>query len=200
MKNKHFWLALVAINLSSCSPMRSSAHDERHLWELTLHEVQTNLDDVRHDISCFKTDLQILEERTRSSESALASLKQEQGQVAKLSQQLANLEKKWGAQDKLKQTDELQKLLAHANETTLALTQFKERIQELENELLSQGRKFDKIAKKETSPSNHYKVRPGDSLEKIARAHNTSVEKVKKLNHLETDRIVPGQQLTLPDE
>jgi LysM repeat protein len=177
--------------------MRSSAHDERHLWELTLHEVQTNLDDVRHDVRCFQAELQILDARIKSSESALTVLQQEQSHLEKLSDQLAHLEKKWSSLEKNKQSEDVQKLLTHANETTMALTQFKERIQELEGELLSQHRKFDQNSKQFAKT---YKVRPGDSLEKIARAHNTSVEKVKKANRLESDRIVPGQQLTLPSE
>lgn len=169
--------------LSSCSPMRSSAHDERHLWELTLHEVQTNLDDLRHDISCFKAELQIIDGRIKYSENALVALKQEQAQ------QIAALEKRWNGVEKNQKSEEMQKLLAHANETTLALTQFKDRIEELESEILMKGIK----PKQET-----YTVRPGDSLEKIARSHNTSVEKVKKLNNLQNDRIRPNQELAIP--
>lgn len=189
MKSKYLLWAVTLMALPSCSPMRSSAHDEKHLWELTLHEVQTNLDDLRHDISCFKAELQIIDGRIKYSENALASLKQDQ------MQQIAALEKRWNGAEKNQKTEEIQKLLAHANETTIALTQFKDRIQELEGELLSQNRRLSVKAKPET-----YKVRSGDSLEKIARAHSTSVEKVKKLNRLENDRIVAGQELVLPNE
>ena len=43
-----------------------------------------------------------------------------------------------------------------------------------------------------------YKVKPGDSLEKIARTHKISVEKIKKLNGLDQDLIVVGQELKIP--
>ena len=186
----YIW-AMSFMALSSCSPIRSSAYDEKHLWELTLHEVQTNLDDLRHDVSCFKTELQILDGRTKYSENAIAICKQELAQVDKLSGQLAAIEKRWSGIEKNQKIEEIQKLLAHANETTLALTQFKNRIQELEGELLARGPKIS---------SKTYTVKSGDSLEKIARIHGTSVDKMKKLNRLENDRIMPGQEITLPNE
>ncbi len=191
MKNKHVLWAMSFMALSSCSPIRSSAYDEKHVWELTVHEVQTNLDDLRHDVKCFQTELQILDGRTKYSENAIAMLKQELSQVDKLSGQLASIEKRWSGIEKNQKTEEIQKLLAHANETTLALTQFKDRIQELEGELLARGPKIS---------SKTYTVKAGDSLEKIARVHGTSVDKVKKLNRLEKDHIVPGQELALPNE
>ena len=71
-----YLLAVPLLCLASCSPLKSSPHDQRHQMELTIHEVQTNLDDLRHDIHCFKTELQILDGRIRHSEHAIAALKQ----------------------------------------------------------------------------------------------------------------------------
>lgn len=51
---------------------------------------------------------------------------------------------------------------------------------------------------KETAPASH-RVQPGDSLEKIARGHRTSIEALKKLNDLKNDTIYVGQELKLPD-
>ena len=45
-----------------------------------------------------------------------------------------------GAQD-------LQQLTSHANETSAALAQFKNRIAELEQEIQAQNRRFDQVAK-----------------------------------------------------
>lgn len=205
---------------TSCSPLKSSPLDERHQWELTIHDVQTRLDDVRHDTNCFQTELQILDGRIKNYENALASLKQgeldkHQAKIDQLIQQLHSLEKRWASFEKNQEgrTEELQQLLSHANETTAALSQFKMRIQELEQDILSQNRKFDDVAKLKGNIENLaknfrstgegyklYKVRPGDSLEKIARAHKTVVEKIKKLNGLDQDLIVVGQELKIPQE
>lgn len=201
--------------LPSCSPLRSSPNDEKHQLELTLHEVQTNLDDLRHDINCFQTEMQILDGRIKYNENTLASLKQhdlerQQAKIDQLSQALQNFEKKWAFFEKTIQGDtkEIGELSSHANETTAALAQFKARITELEQEIFSQNRKFDEIAKLKGHIENLgkgfagdfkvYRVKPGDSLEKIARAHKTAVDKIKKLNDLEQDLIVVGQELKIP--
>jgi LysM repeat protein len=43
-----------------------------------------------------------------------------------------------------------------------------------------------------------YIVRPGDSLEKIARIYETSSDELKKLNQLSNDLIIVGQELMVP--
>jgi LysM repeat protein len=211
-------LFLSALLFASCSPLKSSPHDEKHQWELTMQEVQISLDDLRHDINCFKTEIQILDGRIKYYENALASLKQQdlekqQSKIDQLIQQFHGLEKKWSALEKSQVSEnlELQQLLSHANETSGALTQFKERIQELEHGILAQNRRFEDFSKlkanietlaKNTRSSSDafklYKVKPGDSLEKIARAHKTAVEKIKKINQLDQDLIVVGQELKIP--
>lgn len=210
-----FLLSASLIALSSCSPLKSSPNDEKHKLELTLHEVQTNLDDLRHDINCYQTELQILDGRIKYFENALASLKQhdlerQQTKIDQLLGQVQTLERKWTSLEKLQQggSKELQDLASHANETTAALAQFKDRIHELEQEIFSQNRKFDEVAKLKGQIENWskgegkefklYRVRPGDSLEKIARMHKTGVDKIKQLNDLNQDLIVVGQELKIP--
>jgi hypothetical protein len=61
--------------IAACSPLKTSPNDEKHQLELTLHEVQTNLDDLRHDINCFQTEMQILDGRIRYYENTLSALK-----------------------------------------------------------------------------------------------------------------------------
>lgn len=205
------------ILLASCSPLRNSPNDEKHQWELKLHEVLTNLDDLKHDINCFQTEIQILDGRIKYYENALAALKQQdiekqQAKLDQLTRDLNGLEKKWSAFEKSQDgtKGDMLQLASHANETTSALSQFKSRIQELEQEILSQNRRFDELAKikgnietiaKSIKPSfKLYKVRPGDSLEKIASAHHTKVDRIKKLNELERDLIVVDQELKIPIE
>ncbi len=214
MKTSVFSLtALSLFCMAGCSPLKTSPHDEKHQLELTLHEVQTNVDDLRHDINCFQTELQILDGRIKYYENALTSLKQQdlekhQSKIDQLNTQIQLLEKKVAAQEKTQQTElhRVGKLTDHANETTAALTQFKSRLQEIEGDLSIVSKlkgNLESIArnlKPHSEATKSYKVGSGDSLEKIARLHKTTVERIKKLNSLDNDLIVVGQELKIPTE
>jgi chromosome segregation ATPase len=202
--------------LAGCSPLRTSAHDEKYQWELTIHEVQTNLDDLRHDTNCFSTEIQILDGRMKSFENALASLKQQeiekqQSRLDQLGHQLLSLERKWTAFEKKQDAGKegMESLSSHAKETNMALSQFKNRIEELETEILSQNRRLEALSKLKTNietltkalkseGQKIYKVRPGDNLEKIAKIHKTDVSTLKQINQLQQDLIVVDQELKIP--
>jgi LysM repeat protein len=172
---------LLGLLLASCTPLKTAPNDVGHQMELTLHEVRTHLDDLRHDMNCFQTELQILEGRLKNQEQIAKP--SDSGKLEQLERRLALLEKEGRGN--------LADLAEHSNELTLALKQCKERIEELEGRLFQMGTKAE--------TTRNYKVKAGDSLEKIGRLHKISVDKIKKLNHLENDRIVPGQELKIPD-
>ncbi len=204
---------------AACSPLKTSSHDERIQLELTLHEMQTNLDDLRHDINCFQTELQILDGRIKYNENTLATLKsqdleKQQARLEQLAADIRSFEHKWHSQEKSHEhaVNEVQHLAFHANETTLALTQCKARIEELEQQLIVNQRRFTELNKlkgnieflaKSLNKSEifkTYKVRAGDTLEKIAKHHKIEVSKIKQINQLEHDRILVGQELKIPDD
>ncbi|HSX12833.1 MAG TPA: LysM peptidoglycan-binding domain-containing protein [Chlamydiales bacterium] len=203
-----FAFGVISALLVGCSPLKTSPHDEKYQWELTLHEVQTNLDDLRHDTNCFATEIQILDGRIKCFENALASLKQQdiekqQTRIDQIAHQLQLIDRKWTAFEKKQETakENVESLSTHAKETGIALSQFKNRMMELETEILQQGRKLDTIAKLKDGlikSTKVYKVRPGDSLEKIAKTHKTDVSTLKLINHLQNDLIVVDQELNVP--
>lgn len=45
----------------------------------------------------------------------------------------------------------------------------------------------------------HYVVQPGDTLYTIAQRLNTTIQNIKRANHLTSDVIYPGQSLTIPE-
>lgn len=220
MKNKGL-IALVVFSVLShgCSPLKSSPREERHQMELTVHEVRTNLDDLRHDLNCHQTELQIVDGKIKHQENAFLDLKhdyleKQEVKVEELTQKVVLLEKRLKTMEHTLQSSatDIRKLSSHSNEMTAALSQYKDRMNELENELIACARRFDEVSKlKKTlehiahaigeinhAQGNLYKVKPGDTLEKIARANKTDVEKLKKINELEKDLIVIGQELKLP--
>lgn len=206
---------LLLLLFASCSPLKTSPNDEKHQLELTLHEVQTSLDDLRHDINCFQTELQILDGRIKYYENTISSLKHhdlenQQSRIEKLSFAVEELEKKWGALEKSSDEgkQERKELSSHAEETSMALSQFRDRITEIEKDLFCHSKKFLEVAKTkehiETLVSGYwgkyqmYKVKAGDSLEKIAKRFSTDVDTIKSLNQLKHDLIVIGQELKVP--
>lgn len=206
MKNS---IIVVLLLFVSCSPLKTSLTDDKHSWELKLQEVVTNLDDLKHDMNCFQTEIQILDGRIKYYENALAILKQQdlekqQAKLQRLSTDLDQLIAKWSEFEGLasEAKKERQELASHANVTTAALTQFKTRIQEIEKDLFSQNKRFEDLTKLKSNSTlaNYkiYKVKSGDTLEKIAVQHHTKVEKIKKLNDLERDLIVVDQELKIP--
>lgn len=215
MKNKILILGAAALLSAGCSPLRTSEHDEKHQWELRFHEVQTNLDDFRHDINCLQTELQIVDGRIRYYETALSNFKQQemekqQARVDHLGAQVAALEKKWSSLEKGEggKVEALQNLSSHANETSAALLQFRARLQEIEKALSLHKERLAKLDKLQDNldsitrsldePYTVHRVASGDTLEKIARHYKTDVDKIRKLNHLSTDLIFIGQELKVP--
>lgn len=51
-----------------------------------------------------------------------------------------------------------------------------------------------------SSAAEYYEVKPGDSLERIARRNGTTVAALRRLNDVDDRKIRPGQRLRLPDE
>ena len=92
-----------------------------------------------------------------------------------------------------------------------SLLQYKQKIDELEKNITAQDARFEEIKKLkkilnaiasslniDNSGALSYTVKAGDSLEKIAKSHKTSVEHLKKYNNLDQDLIVIGQRLKIP--
>lgn len=210
--------AILPIYFSSCSPMKASPKEEKHQMELTLHEVQTNLDDLRHDLNSFHTEMQIIDGKVKHQEDATQNLKQQhveklQHKIEYLTKQVSELDNKINLFEtkSTSSNSNISNLSNHANETTLALTQHKGKINELEKIVLKQNSRIEDIAKVKTtledlvkniksSSSNYiiYKVKAKDSLDKIAKDNNVTVDSIKHLNNLENDLIVIGQKLKIP--
>lgn len=196
--NKLLACAFLAMLFPACTPLKSSPQEAR--LELKMRELQTNMDALKHDLSCYQTEVQMLDGRVKSYEHALAMKSQDGStqQFEQLKNQVQNLEKQLSSMAHSHQqgTQELEQLKLYAKETSLALSQFKARLLELEKDIQAQTRR-DK-GNSEPLSKKVIKVRSGDTLEKIARAHNTTIEQIKESNHLDQDLIMVGQELIIP--
>ena len=114
---------------------------------------------------------------------------------------------------------DLRQFQTHANDATAALVLYKQKIDELEKIIAQQNQNIDHlqaamrslmdamnpkdIASSTTSNSDGsrtYRVKAGDTLEKIARNNQTTIQALKELNGLSNDRIVVDKVLKLPEK
>jgi LysM repeat protein len=170
-------------------------NQDHHLFE----EMKTEIADLKHELHGTEVELKLLEEKFENREAESISPK---GDVAALQRKIVMLEKtidKMGA--------ELRSLMTYANQTTTSLTQYRDQIQEIDRKLGEVGKlrsTLTQISKNhsasEDAPSEsskNYRVKSGDSLEKIARKFHVSIETIKRENHLSSDKIVVGQELLI---
>ena len=170
--------------------------------DYAIEELRQEVSDLKHAIHTFRVDLQILDEKMSKQTAS--------SKTSNLSEQLTLLEKKITYLEKVQEkiTADLKQLASHANQTSTALGECQQKngeisqrlgeISKLKSTLTSISQAMTE--KRSASSSKTYKVQNGDSLEKIARKHQTSVSALKKLNHLENDRIIVGQEIEIPDE
>lgn len=216
--NRALFFIFTILICSGCTTS-SLAFRRNDSNELNLEELRIELADVKHALNSTQVELSILEDRVKSQDSALFAVKN-QGNKApqsnQLTEQIHALEKKISSIEKIQEKvlSDLRQLSSHANTTAGVLSQYKNKINELEKDIAAQNQKFDEFSKLKSTLSSisklmkqnafgedllkSYKVMTGDSLEKIARQHGTTVETLKKINRLDSDRIMAGQELRLP--
>ncbi len=215
---RSFLMLALFLVLYGCSPIKSTSEDERHQAELTLHEMQTKVDDFQHDLNCYKTEFQILESKLDGQQGSFAQLKEKfqkeyQEKIDVLIASLKEMEKKNQNTEKRAQeaVAAVKDLFKHAEKTSLALQQYQSKIGELEKTLVGQSLQLEEIKKikgtleelavtlkEENNGGSVHRVSKGESLEKIAKQYNVSINNLKKINHLDEDLIMIGQELKIP--
>lgn len=216
------WAApsLIVLLLNLCATPIADAAPRRYGYEddtsTTLREIRDSLDALRHEVNNHEAEIRMAEERSSNQEATISSMRQMlqdstqankeilKGNASTVDGKIANLE----SINKGLAADIVQ-LKSHANESSTALGQYKQKISELEKLVSQQSQNIEHLQAALRSltealggstadGSNTYRVKSGDSLEKIARAHNTTIRAIKELNRLSNDRIVIGQTLQMP--
>jgi len=202
---KIFALPLICtLFLSGCA-INSTPKAEKHQMELSLHKVRTEVDEIKHDLNTYEIEHHILEGKLIDQEQTITNLREQvselkQGKLETFESELQNIDKKitqLGKKQEKILTD-IRQLSSHANDTTTALSQYKEKISQFEKAISLQKDQIQDLVKLKEGITKTYIVRSGDSLEKIAREQGTSVEDLKQLNKLSTDLIVVDQEIQLP--
>ena len=206
--------ALTLIPLTGCLPSRSVRAQEIKA-DLALREMRSQIEDFKYQLNKYEVELQIVEGKADSHGSSLNQVRQD---ISKLNQNDRNfVESTFTLYDKkiekLEALDENLKkdlihLKEHTNEVLASLAQFKQKVDSNETQISDQKRyiehlktSLEALMKYVESPKDgegvYYIVRPGDSLEKIAKENESSVDTIKDLNHITSDLIIVGQKIRL---
>jgi len=163
---------------AGCASQLAALRGGDQAKDVAFEEIRTELAELRHSLHATVVEIGLLEEKLETQNSSKAELFKEE--LAALEARIINTERN---QEKI--AIDLRNLSAHANQTVSSLLQYQNRIQELE------------LPKKPSRP-DRYLVKSGDTLKKIASRFQISVESLKDANRLSSDRIIAGQELSIP--
>lgn len=171
--------------------------------------VQESLGELRHDVDNHEAEIRQLEERLTTQEMVVDTFRGQlketrenekelfKGQAAIAEIKIASLET-----DFSRMTADIQELKTSYNESSKAFAHYQLKIEMLEKNIGHLQTALQSILAaiqgdevKSTDEAFRYQVKNGDSLEKIAKRHQTTVQKIKEINSLKSDRIFVGQQL-----
>ena len=152
-----------------------------------INDLRMEMADLKHALHGTEVEVKLLEERMESSEGSQAAATSDES--ADLKRRIAMLEK---SLDKLN------------NQTAAALALYKQQISSIDSKL-DEISKLRSTLSQLSKASSHietsfYQVKMGDSLEKIGRKFQVSVDALKRENNLSSDKIVVGQQLAIPSK
>jgi LysM repeat protein len=189
---------LKSLLLFLCAGSSLFANIERVKPDRRWEEIQADIEDLKHSLHGTQIDLNLLEGKVKNHPS------KDKGQTELLERRLSSLEKR---QDKI--AADLQLLSSHINDLAKTFSKEKENafkdVEEISKlketlTLLLKTMRTQSLEAPSKPDVKTYKVKQGDSLERIARLHHSSVEAIKKANHLTDDRIIIGQELRVANE
>lgn len=195
--------------------MRDTIEDLRH--EVNNHEAEIR----EYDEKLKNFDTIIESVRDQLSDSNKVYREQLKGSTASLESRIISLE----TTTKGLVTD-LRQFKTHSNETSTVLAHYKQKLIDLEKNIEQQNQNIghlqaamgalmealqgkpqssakpamEGVNSISSSTDRSYKVKSGDSLEKIARNYQVSIQSLKEANGLTADKIVVGKTLIIPEK
>ena len=170
-------LILIAASLNG-------AQYQNHEAEIRMFEERLNTQEVIVD----SLRQQVMDANHENRELVKGSAIQLENNVSKLENSVKGM------------TEDLRQLHTHGNDTASVLNQHKQKIEEIEKKVDQLQATLQLVLDALQVPGTEqvYEVVSGDTLEKIARKNNTTIQRIKKLNQLSSDRIYTGQKLKMP--
>ena len=213
-------LSIASVGAESDKAPQSarSPYDSQGSFRRGLPKEQ--ISQLKHEVTALQSELDMLQERLNYQDRDLDVIRQDLGHVSvqsnNYSNQVANLETAT-----LSLEQDLANVCKDNERCQKVLIQFQTQIRQIEKNIEVQGQNIQNLEKavhalvelmqkngrssstprvglnSSVSMSTHV-VREGDTLEKIARQHNTTIEAIKETNGLANDRIITGRKLKIP--
>ncbi len=221
-------MLFACVILISASPRPVVYSDTQN--NTAMREMQNLLQSLRYESNNHEQEIRIFDEKLKNLDTIIESLREESDQVNlsnknQIKSQSTAMSEKLSAQEALAQglISDMKQFKTHAQEVDAsfvaihkkigaletAVAQINDNIKHMQEAIYTmtdalQGKDVsDKKSGTAASPknqSNVYIVKSGDSLEKIAKKHQTTVQAIRDLNGLCNDRIIVGKALQLPEK
>ncbi len=177
-----------------------------------IDHIQSDVLDIREHMRHLKVERELLDDRIEAQNSELTQLKKElarfqQAQGNLSSNKSDQLQTRLNALEKGQEAviDDFKQLKKHLNDTSLVINKLSDHVEQDQSLMKAQIRDLKKAVESlvgalqgpTKASGSSYRVKAGDTLDKIAKSHGLSVDVLKKLNELTHDRISIGQELRL---
>lgn len=166
---------------------------------------------LSHAVSVHDSEIDILKQRIENNEAAAETMRQEVQDLLRAAKDSAS-DAKTAHQEKVlnKLLEDLKTLKKHSNDTAAGVSKLQQAVAAQEEVAKSQAKQIQDLEKALRSlaqvmqkplaqaEKGVYRVKSGDSLDRIAKEHGTTVQALKERNNLQSSTIHPGQDLHIP--
>lgn len=221
-------LLIGALPLLAAAQSYQGQGSTRQAPDEAFRQIKVHLSDLKNEVRNHEAEIRTFEEKLQNQESSLDAIRQQLLDELQKGKEDAharsiNLEGKIFPLDNSLRgvIADLKQLQNQANDSVHVLSQYKQKLAEIEQIVAAQNDHMkhleaalksimEALQVKETASkdiasgrydgiSGTYKVQSGDSLEKIARIHKVTIKSLKDANNLTNDRIIVGQTLKIPN-
>lgn len=198
--------------LVSCSNLVVSQRSDKQQMEFSVQKLKNEIEDLKQEMKAYQIEVGILEGKIMNHDEDLGYL---QAQDLPGKNGGRSLDSQTLMEKKVLEIERTLELLVRrfdrieieSKEIAKSVGIYKQRFQDYEKFLQSQNDSIQELGKlkrnlkeirEDALETTTYRVRAGDSIDKIARQFGTTPEQLKKMNQLHNDLILVGQEIRVP--
>ncbi|MBM3195537.1 MAG: LysM peptidoglycan-binding domain-containing protein [Chlamydiae bacterium] len=198
--------------LVSCSNLVVSQRSDKQQMEFSVQKLKNEIEDLKQEMKAYQIEVSILEGKMMNHDEDLGYL---QAQDLPGKNGGRSLDSQTLMEKKVLEIERTLELLVRrfdrieieSKEIAKSVGIYKQRFQDYEKFLQSQNDSIQELGKlkrnlkeirEDALETTTYRVRAGDSIDKIARQFATTPEQLKKMNQLHNDLILVGQEIRVP--